>query len=932
MKKHFTLAASFALALSLQAQSSQRASGSVAPRAKASQMQLADKARLLAPVVKEYDLTQTRDTLLAQAMSKYVFSQKTDSLKITYDEYGRRRLVLREHGECTRYTYKTGINNCWTECIVETGFNSGNSFPEETEDTLFWKPSSKEIRELQLIDNVPCVITRTFYKFDRESNEWEQRSFTRYDYAHTFTYNGEQRRGHVVEQIDADGSKYLYRWHEAAREYLIEDYQTTSGTLYYTYEYEFGPDYHREKEYELRDGQKVLEGDYWRYYQEGCRIGCKEMYYTDGKLTGAEGYRFVIEENVPQAGSFTAHKYNYRFDKLTNEVLEVKSDKFVFTGLDWRNKDWSYLEDSDYDYALEPGERGTVTVYRTSPNYDQPVAWHKEQAELFPSNVWKLQVEDLINHTTTVVGFHSDAFAIEGGHAKSEMEEVTFDESGSYSYAILSRKDDFSHIITNSKNQEVLICFNPQHERDRVVLKSKEFVRHPGRKEAASQLKFYEVENTHTLKPLSQFGNYRYDDQGRLISEQYELIDQGRKEQKDYTFTDQTTEVRTYTWADNQKYLSAVDLYEILPDGTSRQETTYYAPNNENFTDKLRCDRTPSGQKLTYKYNHATQSFDLDRSEFIQQERQMTEDGTRVTLNYEVKNDQAVPVSKNEYKLTRMGIVNKSVSASYRWDADAQEWVGNSKTWRFDAEVKKAYKELKDEDFMYYDDEYTQVFDLYSQPESYLGYTWRDIECEHSIEGQWNHETKQWETPVDDPENALQVIHPDDHTYDFIVETRSLAANREGSKRIYRYHTNEAKQLLLKSFEQIDFNASQAETFHHTESSAYAYNDKGLLARKDFVRKTIVGLEIMESEPETTFYYYGLVTILPTLTGIEEQKATDAGIKVEGRRVVTSPDTRITLYSIDGKKVAEGTGSVSVPAAGIYVARTAAGSCKILAR
>lgn len=200
MKKKFTLVASFVLALSLQAQqavvensrwkehSEKLLKGNIESlpvRSKHALPSPSDSSvdvhqtprvsphRLYAPNLRAEAEAARRDTSLATGMSAYRNSNENselvDSVRIVYDEYGRRKLLLRRQGECIRYTYQVGPENMWTERVLEYADNTSGVFPDESLTGLQFMYHTKVVRHINSELNVEKEAA---YFFDTEKNEW----------------------------------------------------------------------------------------------------------------------------------------------------------------------------------------------------------------------------------------------------------------------------------------------------------------------------------------------------------------------------------------------------------------------------------------------------------------------------------------------------------------------------------------------------------------------------------------------------------------------------------------------------------------------------------------------------------------------------------------------------------------------------------------
>lgn len=914
MKKNFTLVAGFLLALTLQAQRPATANGrgeAKATKVEKAEVRRAAQRSLYAPVLRADVSAARRDSSLATGMSQYEIrdnqAELRDSVRFVYDEYGRRKLELRKSGTCVRYTYQVGPQNMWTERVVEEAYNSSENFPDENLTGLEFTPSTKVVRRINADLQVESEAS---YSYNSAESKWEREYERTYDYSHLFVdADGELRRGHVVKEVSSYDGESRYQWFEPARQYIE---QGSEGEYHKTV-VELGADFYSKIEYNKDENDKWVISDKSQYFwAEGVDLGHCYFDYSNGELDYVYGYRLAYEKDKPAAGQFTLTRYDYQQDQDGN-LKETVGSKYVVTE---GNLSTNLIHNL---YGNDKGFEGSYTYYYRIKADGTWQFGEKRVGKSYPNGVWTVTRYD---EAGKVKGTDVE-FSYRTAEDELEWSFTQTNGDGSCMAEIESAPQEYKDWYDEDTYGTTYAYITPDYQVEKLVYKTLPHYTHPGSGFTFAFPAFYELKEGEDVKLKvadimdtdgdCEFIRYTYNEEGALVSK--ENIIKGKVDEgEEYVYSDHKVVSTMYEMnSKGNRYLYYQNVYEKLADGTQQHTQWELDGSADKIEGGRRTETTPDGWLKTYKYDLKQKTFVLQESR-VGTVSETLPDGTSVQTEFQQEGDKAVPTRKTENKVTKDGNVRTTTDAAYRWNADSQSWEGEYKNLTMDVEVANAYIEPSLEAYSYYDDEY-----WFLKPEKMVASAgFSSIQHGVTISYEWDAATKQWKTDHPKPEEALTFTQPDANTYQFVTREWD-----EGEKRKeYLYQVDAKHRLLVKSEAEL----KDGEEYRRTQ--AYSYDERGRL-----VKAVDKNQENDDTSEFVHHFYYTTLQIFPTAEGIEEAKAVDAGLRIEGRQVVAADSqTLITLYTADGRQVATGRGRVEVPAAGIYVARTAKGSCKLLAR
>lgn len=914
MKKNFTLVAGFLLALTLQAQRPATANGrgeAKATKVEKAEARCAAQRSLYAPVLRADVSAARRDSSLATGMSEYEIrdnqAELRDSVRFVYDEYGRRKLELRKSGTCVRYTYQVGPQNMWTERVVEEAYNSSGNFPDENLTGLEFKPSTKVVRRINADLQVESEASY-FYIF--YESKWDLEYERTYDYSHLFVdTDGELRRGHVVKEVGRYSGETRYQWFEPARQYIEQGHENADFKTVV----ELGADFYSKIEYNKDENDKWVPFYKRQYFwAEGVELGQYYFDYNNGELDEVNGRRFAYEKDKPAAGQFTLTYCQYRKD-ATGALKETLGTKYVVT----EGKLSTNLINKIY--GVDKGFEGSYTYYSKNEADGTWQFGEKLVGKSYPNGVWTVTRYD---EAGKVKGTDVQ-FSYRTADGELEWSFIQPNEDGSCMAEIESVPQEYKDWYDEDTYGTTYAYITPDYQIEKLVYKTLPHYAHPGSGFTFAFPAFYELKEGEDVKLkvaeiMDTDGNcdfirYTYNEEGALVSKE-KMVKGKVDEGEEYVYSDHKVVSTMYEMnSKGNRYLYYQNVYEKLADGTQQHTQWELDGSADQIEGGRRTETTPDGWLRTYKYDLKQKTFVLQESRVVNFSETLP-DGTNVQTEFQQEGDKAVPTRKTETKVTKDGNVRTTIDAAYRWNADSQSWEGEYKNLTMDVEVANAYIEPSLEAYSYYDDEY-----WYLKPEKVVASAgFSSIQHGVTISYEWDAAAKQWKTDHPKLEEALTFTQPDANTY--LIVTCEWD---EGEKRKeYQYQVDAEHRLLVKSEAELKDGEERRRT------KAYSYDERGRL-----VKAVDKNQENDDTSESVRHFYYTTLQIFPTAEGIEEAKAVDAGLRVEGRQVVAADSqTLITLYTADGRQVATGRGRVEVPAAGIYVARTAKGSCKLLAR
>lgn len=914
MKKNFTLVAGFLLALTLQAQRPATANGR--GEAKATKVEKAEARRaaqrsLYAPVLRADVSAARRDSSLATGMSQYEIrdnqAELRDSVRFVYDEYGRRKLELRKSGTCKRYTYQTGPQNMWTERVVEEAYNDLGSFPDENLAWLEFTPSTKVVRRINADLQVESEAS---YFYSSAESKWKLEYERTYDYSHLFVdTDGELRRGHVVKEVSPYYGESRYQWFEPARQYI----ELGREGDYHKTVVELGADSYSKSEYNKdENGKWVILDKYQYFWAEGVELGQYYFDYDNGELDRVNGDRFAYEKDKPAAGQFTLTNCQYRKD-ATGALKETVNSKIVVT----EGKLSTNLINTIS--RVNNGFEGSYTYYFKNEADGTWQFGEKRVGKSYPNGVCTVtRYDEAGKEKGTDVEF---SYRTTEGKLVWSFTQTNGD--GSCMAEIESTPQEYKDWYDEDTYGTTYAYITPDYQIEKLVYKTLPHYTHPGSGFTFAFPAFYELKEGEDVKlkvadimdtdGACEFIRYTYNEEGALVSKE-NIINGKVYKGEEYVYSDHKVVSTMYQInSKGNRYLYYQNVYEKLADGTQQFTQWELDGSADKIEGGRRTETTPDGWVRTYKYDLKQKTFVLQNSG-VGTVSETLPDGTSVRTEFKQEGDKAVPTRKTETKVIDEGYVNTTIQAEYRWNPDSQSWEGEYKNLTMDVEVANAYIEPSLNAYSYYDDEY-----WYLKPENEVApANFRSIQHRVTISYEWDAATKQWKTDHLKPEEALTFTQPDANTY--LIVTREWD---EGEKRKeYLYQVDAEHRLLVRD------EAGFADGEERRMTQTYSYDERGRL-----VKAVDKNQESDNTSESVRHFYYTTLQIFPTAEGIEEAKAVDAGLRVEGRQVVAADSqTLITLYTADGRQVATGRGRVEVPVAGVYVARTAKGSCKLLAR
>lgn len=903
MKKQFTLVAAFALALSMQAQHQCR------PAVQPHELNRALRAPKSVEAPRPLSATDEMpyDTLLLTSMSerhKYNSDEAfalSDSAYVIYDQCGRRKFQV-EGSRVKRYTYETGPYNIWTLRIIETAswYGTEGVVPTEAQlNELTYEGTEKKVRE---VNDQKQIMTEAFYSF--ENGEWVLTERNRYDYSHVYNAHGELCVGHLVESEEPSSSNHVaYQWFEPAQQYV----ETLRRDNYRKYVTTFGTDSYTVTCYSSSQGDgnfDVREYEETYYVAEGCELGKKSV-----SANATYGWRHAL---TPSSNGFTL--IYQEWDANANDWTNKAKSDFRNCSL----KD-VILPQEEASRSLEKGHSGEIDIYQLDAQ-GQPTLTEKYVAVALSDRLWKRTVEYVAHHEKEeLLLFRMDSDD-DSNFDDARWEKAVMNPDGSY---VVYDDADYCYEF-----------YSPSHEFLRKV--KKEYVKWtlPSNinVESSSYRVFLEQQGDEWLPlpniSIAEFENdtyfnnrmaFSYDEQGRLISEILYLHDEQGKEEVEaktlYAYTDNGYKESRYE-SDFVKgewtmVLVATIEHTLLADGTVRYEQCSYDGESGNIENGMRHDTKTNGLRLNYYYDSSKKDF-VQSSQVVADIREQLADGTQVTTSYTFDSDgkTPIPARKTEMREAKNGYLTEKMNANYEWDNANKRWQGTNKWVECTLSIPQFYLSTGSDPMEEYDDDFG--------PEDGKRFYYNDIQESAKVFANWDNDKQAW------PEITapLTLDMPDEHTC--IVTSKKV----EGTDRrtVKTTIVTDSNHLLLKEWKETTVQSAEGEIRTETQKTNYTYNANGYLETQ-----TEEWGENGKTNIKQQRYYYTLKSILPT--AIEQAKAEEAGIRVvNGQILSANPNEILRLYSLDGKQVATGRGTVLPPAKGIYVVRSAKGGCKVMVK
>lgn len=828
------------------------------------------------------------DTLLLSKVTESSYNSWDDEYTTyttyttyTYDEYGHRQLVTCNNGNeqsLIRYTYTIGDFNFWTYKKVQRGY------VDEEGVAHFLLLTYVEERE---IDTFKRLISQKVYgsdfPFSRERT---------YDYEHAYfddTNETEETYGHLVKDLYFNEvgdiiSGEEYKWFAPAGNYVLS--KTYSDGLV-TMDSEIGEDYVKNIHYSCDSNRTYISKYEVSYY--GNKEGNLTVSYNgDGTITKYYGNLTETLVDTPKKGDKTVIYYSCISDGYN--CTWVPNYRTIYSGC-------TFNESGEMEVLL-----GVDYIVRRERFWKNEwcVSW-EEKGEWQDGNILAVTDE------------HNNKYYYKYDSDGNEIGKVEFEDNGNY-YVKQNRLDEdflLKTIYYDANHNELRTLLATNWEINENYDESECFL------DVLTRLVIYVKEkNSIIYEPLNVF----YEDDDKIeftyteeegypkTIEYYTKQSDGKyilnaKEQ--YSYNDNGYSIKHYQYGSGKSYLSSKIEYILLDNGTYHHQHIGYE-NDGSISYGFRSEVTEDLVHIYYNWDNDTRAF-IEYYRWCENIVTTTDDGTEITIYRDLdENGNAVNISKSEYMYKEFEDYYEEMSADYTWDVENEKWVGESKCYTEYKPILFQFKQPKDP--CMYDDEY-----LYSD-DNLIEETRM---CNTDLYYTWNVETDSWEVS-------------DGYEEDYSVEGDVLTYEKNNYEQdggmICPYKT----QYIITRNEDgylerlIEYNESPFDEPIFDTETKFTYNEDNLLSEKS-ITCTLRSLDYYE----TLLYKYEYEnhTVYPTSI---EDTYNDADIQINGASITCSENAAITLYDLNGCKVAEGEGSVDAPAAGKYIVRCNGRAFKIV--
>ncbi len=860
------------------------------------------EGRLAPPAVR--DVT-TRDTLLLTDISDSDGHKTT----ITYDEYGRRKLVEGNFGENLRYTYTVGAGNGWTSKLVEQKSKIGS-----------YEPYEKEERTL---DAQGRITQRKEYYSSYDANGQPVMALKRttdYDYAHpVYDDKGNATYGVAVQIVDyyegEQSSITRYAWMNSAEQYIktLEEYggsrmeatETADGyhTVNYTTDGTSGAWTKTEEEdvYLIKVSPGVVADG-----------GSLRTSYYNGQ-EAVSGDKTIYAANTPEAGWSQWISYSYDPDTGT-WTPNSRQDKFGVTG-----------------HGLNEAITGSKAVWRYY-RYTNG-AW-----SLYATNTYE-QVKDSLWHISLGQS-QNGYYAIRSANGKFNGYPCTMltattgyiayggDSEGSYAYEFTTAGLTGKTLLI--KQESVALPFAPGNSFNISVLRGDISAIYDkdadGKWQPRREWDVTSQGDTPGGAQATVRTHYTRDAEGRFvqISDYFTPTAtagatefEGERLAFEYADREATcTYSVTYSTKNPVLKIDRKYVYSLLDDGTLRYDGYEYENGKVDY--RYRTDRK-DGVTTRYKYNAATDELTVSGQDLATNYSKTDADGklTDYVVEYDANN---VPtfVSKTESQ----GFLNDPyrMRASYTYDKATGKWVGESKEESYHYSIPFKWYEDPIDPLGTYDDSYAPIpagdGDSYGRSRQLN----EAYEYNYTKQYSWDAAKNDWVRTDGTADFSYEM--PDAHT---LVLT-GLADNDNIIDETIKTNGN------YDPVQHVTVRRNTDEEGTETETSAFSwtYNERGWLTSSTYENKFDFRDGSHDENKSETVYTYTQLSILPT--AIDRVSAAAMRLTVSGNTITAPEGMAISLYDTAGRLAAKGVGSVTVMAKGIYVVKTAAGTCKVIVK
>ena len=829
----------------------------------------------------------TYDTLL---LAKYTEKENDKILKThtyTYNEYGHRRLVTygtasNDEAGLLRYTYTIGKFNYWTSRLIETKEYGSDE----------WIYDSKEERE---IDNQGRIVSRKIYETDSETGKMYLGSERVYDYTHPYRDdNSETVYGYCVKEItyNSDGRIYNmdeYAWHAQSRAYVLKNRITSGGG--FKIEGEFTDDciYYKtyEEEYDT-PGVYILTNETVIYC--GNKMGkLVKRYDENGELYDCYGNMSVKEDNTPSAGYTTITNYE---EYSSSKQAWQPSSRHIISGM--KITDYSAGDEWSYEKQF-------------NVNYTREVAYYEDgEWQEYSKEVGKWQSGYILEQKYYQYDISSTLYtkyAADGSY----VGEIIYNADGSYIIAttdFIDGKQSGAYIYYDAAGNvtKTLVALYVESSGDITNIPQ-------------AYTKFY-IKEGDILTPVTEFETYAGSATMRYVTKYtftedgypkeivYSTEDNGNVYVTDkivYEYNSKGYKQSQYYTVDASLILSSTNEYTLLDNGTYCY-TSFEYDYEGNILGAFKKEFTKEHITIYYEYDYNAEKFNVSYKN-CEPLVSTAVDGT-VTIIYRAIDSDGNIV--NTGKVEEFSTDASGMSAYYDWDVENNKWVGTSKYYSKEELVKFAYKEPADPCNMY-DDEY--FFDL-----AYDALSLQPVYVS-SISYEWDNAADGWRVS-------------DENSYEFeingntLVCTHTMAYPRWTTVVKYTAVGNANGYLDRLEEYHVDGNDDNKGCKFIKE---YKYNSDNLPVETKMESVDAAGNTFLRN---IKTYEYANYTLQPTT--VEDVKACGDAIKVSGMEISSLDNALVTLYNMNGTKVARGRGKVVAPCAGRYIVKCGGRAVKVV--
>ena len=831
----------------------------------------ARRAKRMQVPAKAEPLTVQQDTTLCVRRTTETDKGFTTWIDITYDKYGLRRLVTN--------TSKTGANSESSKTDRYTYEVSPAAIWTKRTLEQDYRPSGYQgdAQDWYVTDVVEREVDSegriTLIRIENPNNSnVETRKF---DYSHEYTDDrGNLRRGFEVETERKDAystRKEVYRWHEMAGQYLLES--IADG-------------------YDHRTAVFHTDSVVTTTYQYDYDKGEWQPYYVTVDYYRVDGY--------PCEGSMSYYPLNeYGNNASGQRTITIATPDSVT----WINQDY----DDDTEMWVN---RSKEVNYGGEDIWSTPFYLYKDYYFDEATGEWELsgfeQTELIVSTPKVAVIRYTDEDGTEYyANFFDEREEVEIETIGDNSFITREYGSAGTTYTRYDMDGNVLESYRTRSGFDSPVGWQNTSV-------YASGPLLCSVERQQPDGSWKMLSDYTFDTpDGNTVHVTFNA--QGYPDKVTVCLSGNTTDIlseQTFTYTDkgytvDERQEGGYILrraFELLDDGWLSQIIYNYSPTDGTFSPATREDRW-NDCKRTYSWNGET--FTLSRVTAACPYRYYEDADTEVSINYEVSGNDVVPVSK-EVDVDRSGKgFSESRRSTYLWDADAAEWVGKESNLR----IFKHHDNLvvtygngdpldnyydNSSDFSVDDDEVVQAVPLTNFRVTY----------------KWDAQAKQFVPDVfsgtyveeDEANNAYTLYEGDNQS---LISVTTYTRDTQGrATKVTR--ANLAADGTLTPF----------------SSAALTYTPEGYWQS---MTEITAGTGTV-----TNTYTYERRTI--TVTGIDElQPDATAELTIDGL-TLSAPGQPLSLYDLQGARVAAGTGSVTAPRPGLYIIKVGSASVKAVLR